>query len=481
MTHGFYPVIGLEVHVQLSTDSKIFCGCKADVAGDGPNTSICPICAGLPGALPVLNKRAVEYALRLGLALGCDVAPESYFHRKNYFYPDLPKGYQISQYDIPLMKGGSLSILRNGQPQPIAIDKIHLEEDAGSHKRVGNYWCIDFNRCGVPLLEMVTKPVLRSAGEAAQFAKRVRELVRFLRISRGDMNAGNLRCDGNVSIQEIGNDELPEFKWEIKNLNSFNYLERALDKAIDELTAERLSGKQPGYWTLDYDENRNTLRKQRAKENVGQYRYFREPDLLAIEVSDTWKEQVRATMPKLPQECREQLIRQDGLPEKTADDLIQEPDLLEYYEKARDRFKGRAATVANAIQNYLGRLVNETANVQGVQDLGVPPKQFADLLNLIEDEIINASVAEAVLQEMIATGKDARAVVEDGGLTQIGDRGELVDVCKAVLAGNPQAVQEFHDGKPKVFGFLLGQVMTQTNKKADPKVVRELLQELLKG
>ncbi len=476
-------VIGLETHIQLNTQSKIFCTCKADSWGDAPNTNICPVCSGLPGVLPVLNKTAVEKGTLLAAAMHANLRPISYFDRKNYFYPDLPKGYQITQYDQALAFGGYMDV-----PIPavgetpayvrrVNITKLHLEEDAGKTKNVGSERFTDFNRCGVPLIEMVTDPDLRSADEAAQYLTRLRQLLRWLGVSEADMERGHLRADANVSIRPIGAAYLNP-KTEIKNVNSIESVREAILKEAERQIREVEAGKRIEAWTLEWDEDKGVLRKMRSKETEADYRYFREPDLLPIRLTDEWKTQILADMPELPLERRQRFMDAYGLPEYDAEILISERRLSDYYEQTVKAYGGDPKRVSNWLMNEILRRLNERG--QTADTLKLTPAYLAELIQLVDANTINTSTGKALIEKVEATGKSPRQIVADEGLAKVSDDAAIRVVCQEVLAESPKEVEAFRGGKDTLIGFFVGQVMKKMRGKADPTLARQILEELLK-
>ena len=470
-------IIGLETHIQLNTASKIFCACKADSWNDPPNTNVCPVCMGLPGVLPVLNRAAVEKALQLALAVGAEVQPVSYFARKNYFYPDLPKGYQISQYDQPLARGGALDIpLPDGRTRRVRITKLHLEEDAGKTKRERGVRLIDFNRCGVPLIEMVTEPDLRSPDEAAHYLLRLRQLIRWLGISEGDMEKGHLRCDANVSIRPKGADYFNP-KTEIKNVNSIDAVREAIAKEVERQIREMEAGRQVEPWTLEWDEHAGVLRKMRSKETEADYRYFREPDLLPLEIDAAWLEQVRAALPELPLARRARFQQQYGLSAYEADILTGHRALADYFEALVETYNGPVKAAVNWMLNEVLRLLNEEGLT--ADRLRLTPQRLARLLQLLDAGTINRPTAKRLLRRVHAEDREPEAIVEAEGLAQVSDTDALRRVCQEVVAENPAEVAKYRSGKTGLLGWFVGQVMRKTRGKANPQEVRRLLQELL--
>jgi aspartyl-tRNA(Asn)/glutamyl-tRNA(Gln) amidotransferase subunit B len=474
----YEAVIGLETHIQLNTASKIFCSCKADSWDDAPNTNICPVCTGLPGVLPVLNQAAVDKAALLAAAMGADLQPVSYFDRKNYFYPDLPKGYQISQYDQPLARGGHMDLpTGNGHTRSVNIHKLHLEEDAGKTvNRDDGSRLIDFNRCGVPLVEMVTGPDLRSADEAAQYLIRLRQLLRWLGVSEADMEKGHLRADANVSIREIGSDKL-NTKTEIKNVNSIDSLRTAITAEIERQTRAVERGEKVEPWTLGWDENNATLSKMRSKETEADYRYFREPDLLPIQLEDAWRSQVIASLPELPLARRARFIEQYGLPEYDADILSGERSLSDYFEGAVAAYGGDPKRVSNWVMNDVLAILNEAGIA--ASNLKLTPHFLADIIKLMDSGKVNTPTGKSLLQKVQASGKAPMEIVESEGLAQVSDEGALRKMAEEIIAANPNQVAAFRAGKEALMGWFVGQLMARTKGKADPKAAARLLGTLL--
>jgi aspartyl-tRNA(Asn)/glutamyl-tRNA(Gln) amidotransferase subunit B len=474
----YEAVIGLETHIQLNTQSKIFCRCKADSWGDPPNTNICPVCTGLPGVLPVLNRKVIEKAMRLAAAMNVDeIQGVSYFARKNYFYPDLPKGYQISQYDEPLAVGGFLEVpLQEGKSRRVTITKLHVEEDAGKTVRGEGQRLIDFNRCGVPLVEMVTGPDLRTADEAAEYLMRLRQLLRWLEISEGDMERGQLRCDANISIREPGTSVLNP-KTEIKNVNSIENLRNAIQAEIDRQVREVEAGNRIEAWTLDWDEDSETLRKMRSKETEADYRYFREPDLLPLIVSEAWKTQVVDALPELPLARRSRFVDEYGLPLYDAEILTEERSLADYFERALDEYSGDPKHISNWLMNDVLRIIRSEGITAA--ELRVKPDYLATLVRMVQDQVITNSTAKELLDRVQATGQNPQNIVEAENLAQVSDEGELRELAAQILEANPEQVETYRAGKTTVIGWFVGQVMKETQGKANPQVVKQVLQSLL--
>lgn len=479
---AYEPIIGLETHIQLNTTTKIFCACKADSWLDAPNSNICPVCCGLPGVLPVLNKTAVEKGTLLAAAMHAELQPVSHFDRKNYFYPDLPKGYQISQFDMPLAKGGYLDLPmpavedRPAYTRYVRIAKLHLEEDAGKTRNEGNQRYIDFNRCGVPLVEMVTAPDLRSADEAAQYLIRLRQLLRWLGVSEADMEKGHLRCDANVSIRPVGADYLNP-KTEIKNVNSIDAVRDAIEKEIERQTVEMDAGRRIEAWTLEWDEDAGVLRKMRSKETEADYRYFREPDLLPIHLTLEWQQAILKDLPELPLDRRARFVGEYGLPEYDADILTGERHLSDYFEAAVRGYRGDPKKVSNWLMNDVLRMLNE-ANLTADQ-LRLTPAHLAELIRMVDGNIINTNTGKALLAKVQESGRMPAEIVAAEGLAKVSDADAIRSVCQEVLAESPNEVAAYQGGKVTLMGWFVGQVMKKMRGKADTSLARQILEELL--
>ena len=474
----YEAVIGLETHIQLNTQSKIFCACRADSWGAEPNTNICPVCTGLPGVLPTLNRQAVEKAILLASAMHAEsIQPLSFFARKNYFYPDLPKGYQISQYDEPLARGGFFDLpLASGESRRVAIHKLHLEEDAGKTVHASGHRLIDFNRCGVPLVEMVTGPDLRSADEAASYLIRLRQLLRWLGVSEADMERGHLRCDGNVSIRRPGEIGLNP-KTEIKNVNSIDALREAIATEINRQIREVDAGRPIRPWTLEWDETTATLRKMRSKETEADYRYFREPDLLPIRVDDAWKEQVLAGLPELPLPRRQRFVEQYGLPAYDAEILTEERSLSDYFEAAVAAYGGEPKAVSNWMMNDVLRLLRDRGLSAG--ELRLRPADLAEIIRMVDRREINSPTGKSLLDKVEHTGMKPAELVAREGLGQVADSGALQALAKDVLDESPDQVASYRVGKATLIGWFVGQVMRKSGGTADPNLARQVLEKLL--
>jgi aspartyl-tRNA(Asn)/glutamyl-tRNA(Gln) amidotransferase subunit B len=474
----YEAVIGLETHIQLNTKSKIFCSCKADSWMAPPNSNICPVCTGMPGVLPVLNESVVEKGVLLAKAMNADIQGISYFDRKNYFYPDLPKGYQISQYDRPLAKGGYLDVpMPAGTIRHVSIWKLHMEEDAGKTKNELSRRLIDFNRCGVPLIEMVTGPDIRSAAEAAQYLIRLRQLLRWIGISEADMEKGHLRCDANVSLRPVGTDYLNP-KTEIKNVNSIDAVKDAIEKEIDRQKREYAAGRKVEAWTLEWDEENQILRKMRSKETEADYRYFREPDLLPVILDDTWKQRILSDFPELPLARKARFVREFGIPEYDAEILTGERSLADYFEEAVKSYGGDPKRMSNWIMNDVMRIIN--ASGKNAEDLRLSPKYLADIVKLVDDGVINTNTGKSLLEKINLSGKTPQQIVDEEGLGRVSDDDAIRKIAAEVLLESPKEVESYKSGKATLMGWFVGQVMKKMKGKADPQTAKTILEELLK-
>jgi aspartyl-tRNA(Asn)/glutamyl-tRNA(Gln) amidotransferase subunit B len=475
----FEPVIGLEIHAQLLTRSKIFCGCST-AFGAPPNTNVCPVCLGFPGALPVLNRSAVDLAARAALALGCRINETSIFARKNYFYPDLPKGYQISQYELPLASVGAVALTTATGTRNIGITRVHLEEDAGKSLHEGfpdsdRKTYLDYNRSGVPLIEIVTEPDLRSAADAAEFFSRLRVILVWLGVNDGNMEEGSLRCDANVSVRAAGSSLLGT-KAEVKNLNSFRFVQKALEHEIARQIEIVEQGGRVVQETRLFDSASGITVSMRSKEEAHDYRYFPDPDLPTVVVSADRVAAVRAAMPELPDARRQRFIAAYALPEYDGSQVTQSRALADYFEQAV-----RAGAAPKAVANWMMGELARALKDRG-RDIGESPvsaEQLAGLLALVENGTISGAIAKGVFEKMTATGQSADQIVAADGLTQIDDESQIVALIATVLGSNADAVTQYRAGKAATFGFLVGQVMKAAGGKANPKRVNELLKRAL--
>ena len=477
-------VIGLEVHAQMLTETKIFCRCSTKF-GSEPNTQTCPVCIGMPGVLPVLNKKAIEFAIKSGLAMDSNISSHSRFARKNYFYPDLPKGYQISQYELPICEHGYVEIVIGGTIKKIGITRIHMEEDAGKniHESAppktdgGHYSFVDLNRAGVPLMEIVSEPDIRSPREAVEYMKKLRAILQYLEVCDGNMEQGSLRCDANVSVRPADQKELG-VKTEIKNLNSFKFVEKALEYEIErqkKILDERGKIVQE---TRLWNPERGITESMRTKEEAHDYRYFPEPDLVPIIIDQRWIDDIKKSLPELPDTKRERFVSEYRLPEYDADLLTSERHLADWYEEAV-KLGGQPKIVANWVQGDLLRLLNEEN--KSIEESPLKPEQLVGMLRLIENGTISGKIAKTVFEEMYKTGEDAEFIVKEKGLVQISDAGEIEKIVDAVIAKNPKEVARYKAGEEKLLGFFVGHVMKLTKGKANPQMVNELLRKKLSG
>ncbi len=480
MSAKYETVIGLEIHAELKTSTKIFCSCPNEF-GREPNTDICPICLGLPGVMPVFNKKVLEYAVKAGLATNCQIAPFSKFDRKNYYYPDLPKNYQVSQYDLPICRNGSIEITANDEKRRIGITRIHMEEDAGKLLHAGatisssDYSLVDLNRTGVPLIEIVSEPDMRSAEEARVYMEKLRSILEYIGVSDVKMEQGSLRCDANISLRHFGEKKLG-VKTEIKNMNSFRSLQRAIEFEVERQTEILNAGGRIIQETRTWDEEKGKTVSMRSKEEAHDYRYLPEPDLVPIVVDPAWVEELRSGMTELPDARRKRLTEQLGLPEYDAGIITGTRALSDYFDSVRTLFD-EPKTVANWLMGELMRLLNSagleiTANK-------ITPENFAELLKLQAEGAISGKMAKVVFEEMFMTGKTPEEIVKARGIVQISDTEALAGIISTVLEKNPRSVEDFKAGKEKAIGFLVGQVMKETKGQANPGLVNKLLIEQL--
>lgn len=478
----YEPIIGMEVHVELNTKSKMFCGCRAEFFGVPPNTHVCPICLGMPGTLPVINKRAVEYTIMTGLALNCEIQLHNLFARKNYFYPDLPKGYQISQYELPLCRNGYVDIeLDDGSPaRRIRIRRAHLEEDTGKLVHVNGYSLIDLNRAGVPLLEIVTEADIHSADEAYTYVSKLRQLVRYLGVSTGDMEKGAMRCEVNLSLT---NPETGRWgtKVEIKNLNSFRSVRNAIAYEIERQAKILDKGGKIEQVTMGWDENRGITVLQRSKEGDTGYRYFPEPDLPPLDLEPAWVEQIKAGLPELPEAKIARYVNKFGLSRKEAQTLAEDRAVADYYEAvvavAAETNDVTPKLISNWISGELFCLLAESG--AALAEVKIQPAHLVELIKLVNAKVVNQTVAKQVFGVMFETGRPPKAIVAELGLEQISDEGHLVGIVEQVITAHPEPAAQFKAGKETTLKFLVGQVMRATRGKANPQLAEQLLKEKL--
>lgn len=472
----YEAVIGLEVHAQMLTDTKIFCGCSTRF-GSEPNTQTCPVCIGMPGVLPVLSKKALEFAIKTGLAMNCKISPYSRFARKNYFYPDLPKGYQISQYELPICEGGYVEIVVDGEIKRIGITRIHMEEDAGKniHEATGHYSLVDLNRAGVPLMEIVSEPDIRSPKEAAEYMKKLRTILRYLGVCDGNMEQGSLRCDANVSIRPVGQKEYGT-RTEVKNINSFKFVEKALEYEIKRQIKVIEEGGRVIQETRLWDSNKGITESMRGKEEAHDYRYFPEPDLVPITADKEWINEIRTKLPELPDAKRERFVSEYGIPEYDAEFLTLEKALAEWFEEAV-RSGGQPKAVSNWIMGDLTRMLNEEN--KGIEECPLNPIQLVDMLKLIDGGTISGKIAKIVFEEMFKSGKNADTIVKEKGLIQISDEDAIEKAIDEIISKSQKEVERYKAGDEKLIGFFVGQVMKATKGKANPQIVNELLKKKL--
>jgi aspartyl-tRNA(Asn)/glutamyl-tRNA(Gln) amidotransferase subunit B len=474
MHEKYEGVIGLEVHAQLLTDSKIFCSCSTKF-GNEPNTNICPICLGQPGVLPVLNKKVVEFTVLMGLATNCTINERSIFARKNYFYPDLPKGYQISQYEEPACEHGFMEItLPDAIIKKIGITRIHMEEDAGkSIHDSGLSTSVDLNRCGVPLIEIVSDPDMRTANEAYLYLSKIKQIVQYLGICDGNMEEGSLRCDANISVRLRGENKLGT-KTEVKNMNSFRNVERAINYEINRQMEILEDGGRIIQETLLWDADKNKAFSMRSKEEAHDYRYFPEPDLFPVLVNSNWKNELATLLPELPNQRKNRFISSFKLPEYDAEILTQSRDIADYYEKVID-MTDDYKSASNWVMGDVLKVINE--NKIDIKEFCISPDNLAELINIINDNTISGKIAKEIFPEMLKENKKPLEIVKSKNLLQITDTTAISKVIDNVLSNFPDEIGEFLNGKEKVFGFFIGKIMQETKGKANPKIVNELLRE----
>lgn len=474
----YETVIGLEVHSELKTKSKIFCGCTTAFGGD-PNTHVCPVCLGLPGVLPVINKRVVEFAIKAGLAMNCEIMPFSKFDRKNYYYPDLPKNYQTSQYDLPICLNGHIDIEINGETKRIGITRIHMEEDAGKLVHSGatitssNSALVDYNRTGVPLVEIVSEPDMRTPEEAKLYMEKIKAILEYIDVSDCKMQEGSLRCDANISLRPVGQEEFGT-KTEMKNLNSFRAVQRALEYEEVRQAEVLDEGGRIVQETRTWDEMQNVTKSMRSKEQANDYRYFPEPDLVPIVVSPEWIEEIRATLPELPDARKHRLMNAHSLSAYDADMITMTRAMADYFDAVMAHTSD-AKAVANWLMGDVSAYLNNSGTT--IAEFHVKPEDLAKLLELIGKGTLSSKLAKTVFEEMVASGKTPDTIVKEKGLEQISDEGALEKIVDETLAENPKSIEDFRAGKDRAIGFLVGQIMKKTKGKANPEMINKMLKE----
>ncbi|NOR10024.1 MAG: Asp-tRNA(Asn)/Glu-tRNA(Gln) amidotransferase subunit GatB [Desulfovibrionaceae bacterium] len=473
----FETVIGLEIHAQMKTKTKIFCGCTT-VFGNPPNSNTCPVCLGMPGVLPVLNKKVVEYAMKMALATHSEINEMNQFARKNYFYPDLPKGYQISQFELPLAEHGYVDVEVDGRERRIGLTRIHMEEDAGKlvHDETQPQSYVDLNRTGVPLIEIVSEPDIRSAAEAAAYLKKLHAILRYLDICDGNMQEGSFRCDANISLRPVGRTELGT-RTELKNMNSFRNVQRALEYEERRQRDILLDGGKVVQETLLWDPDRNVTASMRGKEEAHDYRYFPDPDLVPVVIDKEWVARIKDSMPELPDSKKERFISECGLGEEDASILTTSRELADYFEAALAGYSN-----AKKLGNWMKTEMLRELKGEDAIDVGafpVSPENLAALLTMIDKGTISGKIAKAVFEEMMASSKDPETIVKEKNLIQMSDEGDLLKIIQDILAANPEQVEQFKGGKTKVMGFFVGQLMQKTKGKANPKMANELFNKEL--
>lgn len=474
----YITVIGLEVHAELKTKTKAFCSCST-AFGSLPNTHVCPVCLGMPGALPVLNKQVVDFAIKAGLALNCDIQKYNKFDRKNYFYPDLSKNYQISQFDKPICLGGHIDIVVDGEHKRIGVTRIHMEEDAGKLNHSGatistsDSSAVDYNRAGVPLIEIVSEPDMRSAAEARAYMENLKAILEYTDVCDCKMQEGSLRCDANISIMPEGAKEFGT-RAEIKNLNSFRALERAINYEVERQKEVLKDGGHVVQETRTWDEANGVTLSMRSKEEAHDYRYFPEPDLVPVQLDDAWIERIRETLPELPAQRQARLMSEHGLPEYDASQIVSTKAMAEYFDEAV-----KTAKDSKAVSNWLLGDVSAYMNNEGITiaDFKVTPAHLAELVNLIKDGVLSSKLAKKVFAEMLKEDEAPKALVKKLGLEQVSDEGAILKLVEETIAENPQSVADYKAGKDKAIGFLVGQIMKKSRGKANPGMVTKMLKE----
>lgn len=481
----YEPVIGLEIHGELLTNSKMFCSCSADYASaPEPNINICPTCTGLPGAMPVVNKKAIELAALVGLALNCSINKHNTFARKNYYYPDLPKGYQISQYELPITEKGWLDVIDSSalneaeaQSKRIRVRRVHIEEDTAKLSHEKNYALVDFNRAGVPLLEIVSEPDMRTVEAALDYATKIRAILRYLGVNSGDMEKGVLRFEANISVRPVGSDEL-RTRTEIKNLNSFRALVRASQYEIERQIKIYEDGGEVMQETLGWDDARGVTTSQRSKEDAHDYRYFPEPDLPPLQLSDAWIESIRKQLPELPEAKTARFVKDFELKQSEARFLTSEKSLADYFERVLSISKSPAKTIHSWIAGEFMRYLNDSG--LSVDDAALAPETLAKLIDMVTDKTIGASAGKTVLVELFKNGGDPAQIVKEKNLLQMTDANAVQEIVTKILNDNPKEVDEYNAGKETLFQWFMGQVARATKGKADPNTAKELMAKGLK-
>ena len=472
----FETVIGLEIHAQMKTESKIFCGCSTEF-GAPPNTHTCPVCLGMPGSLPVLNKRVLDFAIKVGLSTNSRINPVNQFARKNYFYPDLPKGYQTSQYDKPIIEDGFIDIEVDGEQKRIGITRIHMEEDAGKliHNEMEPVSYVDLNRTGTPLLEIVSEPDLRSPQEAYAYLKKIHAILRYLDVCDGNMQEGSFRCDANISLRPMGQQELG-IRTELKNMNSFRNVQAALEFEVRRQRDLLLEKDKVIQQTLLWNPDTGKTEPMRGKEDAHDYRYFPCPDLIPVEIDELWIDKIRKGLPELPDQKRQRFIDEFSLPEYDAVILTESKELADYFEAAV-----AVCAQPKKVSNWMMTELLRELKGADVDQCLVKPKQLGALLNMVEEATISGKIAKTVFFDMLESGKDPKQIVKEKNLVQVSDESELLTLVREIIEQNPSQAEEFRGGKTKVMGYFIGQLMQKTKGKANPKLANQLFNQELSG